>query len=124
MRFLHGIIGNSSEVNVESVEKDLERFLLDGENVDRAFVVIRDLMVFTNKRLILIDKQGVTGKKKEYRSIPYKTILHFSIETNGHFEIDAELKIFIKEESLPVVKKFTRDGNIFDVQKTLLKYMI
>lgn len=124
MRFLHGIIGNSSEVNVESVEKDLERFLLDGENVDRAFVVIRDLMVFTNKRLILIDKQGVTGKKKEYRSIPYKTILHFSIETNGHFEIDAELKIFIKEESLPVVKKFTRDGNIFDVQKTLLKYMV
>jgi len=124
MRFLHGIIGNSSEINVETVEKDLERFLLDGENVDRAFVVIRDLMVFTNKRLILIDKQGVTGKKKEYRSIPYKTILHFSIETNGHFEIDAELKIFIKEESLPVVKKFTRDGNIFDVQKTLLKYMI
>jgi len=124
MRFLHGIIGNSSEINVETVEKDLERFLLDGENVDRAFVVIRDLMVFTNKRLILIDKQGVTGKKKEYRSIPYKSILHFSIETNGHFEIDAELKIFIKEESLPVVKKFTRDGNIFDVQKTLLKYMI
>jgi len=53
------------------------------------------LFIFTNKRLILVDKQGITGKKIEYFSVVYKSISRFSIETAGNFDLDAELKIWI-----------------------------
>ena len=49
--------------------------------------------MFTNSRLILIDVQGVTGSKREYKSLPYKNITRFSIETTGIFELNTELKI-------------------------------
>jgi len=55
--------------------------------------LIRALFVFTNKRLILVDKQGLTGNKVEYHSLPYRIITHFSVETAGHFDLDAELKV-------------------------------
>ena len=55
--------------------------------------MIRDLFVFTNKRLILVDKQGLTGNKVEYHSLPYRTITHSRVETAGHFDLDAELKV-------------------------------
>src|SRR4051794_38452575 len=92
MGFLDGLMGNVSEVDIESVEKDLEMIITDHERVEKAYKLIRDLMVFTNSRLILIDKQGVTGKKIEFHSIPYKSITHFSVETAGTFDMDAELK--------------------------------
>ncbi len=61
--------------------------------IEKAYQLIRDLFVFTNKRLILVDKQDLTGHKVEYQSLPYKSIIHFSVETAGHFDLDAMLKI-------------------------------
>lgn len=61
--------------------------------IEKAYQLIRDLFVFTNKRLILVDKQDLTGHKVEYHSLPYKSITHFSFETAGHFDLDAVLKI-------------------------------
>ncbi|TKI78688.1 PH domain-containing protein, partial [Bacillus wiedmannii] len=84
-----GILGNASNASTESVERDLEKIMLDDEKVEHAYKLIRDLIVFTNRRLILVDKQGISGKKTEYHSIPYKSITQFSIETAGHFDLDA-----------------------------------
>jgi len=74
MGFLNALLGNASTVNKEEVTKEIEPLLADGEEVDVAFKLIRDLIIFTNKRLLLVDKQGITGKKVEYHSIPYKSI--------------------------------------------------
>ena len=60
---LQGYFGNASEIDVRSLQKDLDAILIDGEKVVRGFKIIRDLFIFTDKRLILIDKQGFTGKK-------------------------------------------------------------
>lgn len=73
--------------------------------MEAAFKLFRDMMVFTEKRLILVDKQGMTGKKTEYHSIPYKSISHYSIETAGTFDLDAELKIWISSAEEPLVDK-------------------
>ena len=62
-------------------QKKNYRILLEGENVNAAFKLVRDIIVFTDKRLILVDKQGLTGKKTEIQSIPYKSISRFSVET-------------------------------------------
>ena len=81
---------------------------------------MRDLIVFTDKRLLLVDKQGITGKKIEYHSVPYKAISHFSIETAGRFDLDAELKIWISGAATPTIsKQFRKDDSIYDVQRVL-----
>lgn len=123
MGLFDGLLGNVSEVEISSVEKDLEKIITENEKVEKAYKLIRDLMVFTNTRLILIDKQGVSGKKVEYHSIPYKSITHFSVETAGTFDLDAELKIWISGVPDPFVKQFKKDNSIFDVQKALAAYV-
>ena len=123
MGLLDGLMGNVTEVDIDSVEKELELIVIDNERVEKAYKLIRDLIVFTNTRLILIDKQGVTGKKVEYHSIPYKSITHFSVETAGTFDLDAELKIWISSTANPVSKQFRKDKSIYDVQKSLASYV-
>ncbi len=80
------------------------------------------MIIFTNKRLIIIDKQGVTGKKVEYHSIPYRAITNFKVETSGHFDLDAELKIFVSGMSMPIEKTFSSSCNIYEVQSILAEY--
>lgn len=123
MGFLDGLIGNASEVDLKNVEKQLERIITDQEKIEKAYQVIRDMLIFTNKRLILVDKQGVTGKKIEYHSIPYKSITHFSVETAGTFDMDAELKIWISGTPEPISKQFRKDDNIYDIQEAIANFI-
>ena len=119
MGFLSGLMGNASEIDIKEVENEIGPLLSDSEQITKAFKLIRDLIIFTNKRLILVDKQGVSGKKVEYHSIPYRSITHFAIETAGHLDLDAELKIWLSGIQQPIVKEFRKDKNIFEVQKAL-----
>jgi hypothetical protein len=123
MGFLDGLMGNVSQVDVQEVEKELEVIVTEGEKVEKAYKLIRDMIVFTNRRLILIDKQGMTGKKVEYHSIPYRSITHFSVETAGTFDLDAELQIWISSMQQPIQKQFKKDKSIYDVQKALALYI-
>ncbi|MCY7863747.1 PH domain-containing protein [Bacillus spizizenii] len=120
MGFIEGLLGNASTLSTAAVKEELAHILLDGEDVDAAFKLVRDLIVFTDKRLILVDKQGITGKKTEFQSIPYKSISRFSVETAGRFDLDSELKIWISGAELPAVsKQFKKDDSIYDIQKAL-----
>ncbi|CAI6330905.1 PH domain-containing protein [Bacillus subtilis] len=120
MGFISGLINTASNIKKEKVENELVDILVPDEELEVCFIVIRDLIVFTNKRLIVVDKQGLTGKKVEYMSIPYKSISRFSVETLGRLDIDSELKIWISGSELPVLsKKFTKDDSILDIQKIL-----
>lgn len=123
MGFFDGLIGNASETSLEAVESEIKDLLTTSEHVEHAYKVIRDLFVFTNKRLILIDKQGVTGKKIEYHSIPYKNIVHFSVETAGNFDVDAEMKIWISAGGI-IEKRFNKSLNIYKVQSVLAEYVL
>jgi len=117
---LDGLLGNASTVDVGQIKKELQPILTEKEEVEAAFKLIRDLIVFTDRRLILVDKQGLTGKKVEYHSYPYKSISHFSVETAGHFALDAELKIWISSAEQPAIyKQFKKDDSIYAIQKIL-----
>lgn len=124
MGLFNGLMGNAFEVNIEEVNKEYANILAENENIERAYKLIRDMFIFTNKRLILIDKQGMTGKKVEYHSIPYKSITHFSIETAGHFDLDAELKIWISGTQAPIEKQFNKSLNIYALQSVLASYVL
>jgi hypothetical protein len=121
---LQGIFGNASDVDILSVQADLEAILVQEEKITRAFKIIRDMFIFTDRRLILIDKQGITGKKAEYHTIPYKSISHFSVETAGTFDMDAELKIYISGNMTPFVREFKRGQDIKGVQQWLAFYVL
>ena len=124
MGLLSGLMGNASEANSEKTEELLADSLVEGEVIEKAYQVIRDMFVFTNKRLILIDKQGVTGSKMEILTIPYNKITKFSKEYAGHFDMDAELKLWVGSETEPLVKEFKAGDNINEVYKIISKYTL
>lgn len=123
MGLLSALLGNASEADVADVEDALEKILADDEQVDRAFRLVRDMLIFTNRRLLLVDRQGVTGKKTSYHSIPYRGITHFAVETAGHFDLESELKIWISGTPEPIQKTFSRGQAILEVQKALASYV-
>ena len=121
---LQGIFGNATEVDTKSLQKDLDAILIEGEKVTKGFRLVRDYFVFTDRRLILVDKQGISGKKAEYHSIPYKSISHFSVETAGTFDMDAEMKIYISGNMNPIEREFKKGTDIKGVQKTLAEHVL
>ena len=124
MGLFDGLMGNVSEVNVSKVKEDLQEILAPSETVEEAYKLIRDLLIFTSKRIILIDKQGVTGKKTEFHSYPYKSIVHFSVESAGHFDLEAELNLWISGTDTPVKINFNRGSNINLVQRILAEKVL
>jgi hypothetical protein len=124
MGLLSGLMGNASEADSAKTEELLADSLVEGEVIEKAYQVIRDMFVFTNKRLILVDKQGVTGSKMEILTIPYNKITKFSKESAGHFDMDAELKLWIGSETEPLVKEFKAGDNINEVYRIISKYTL
>jgi hypothetical protein len=84
-----------SPLKVRNVLEPINQFLIEGETVLSAFQTVRDQLVFTNKRIIAANVQGLTGKKVDYTSIPYSKIQTFSVETSGVLDTDCELEIYI-----------------------------
>lgn len=124
MGLLDGMLGNASKIDASQVHKEFSQILASGEKVEQAYQLIRDYFIFTNKRLVMVDRQGITGKKIDYHSIPYKSITHFSIETAGHFDLDAELKIWLSGNNEPIQKQFNNRLNIYEVQAVLASYVL
>jgi len=83
----------------------------------------RDAFIFTDRRIVLVDKQGVTGKKVEYHTIPYRSIIHFSVETAGSLDLDAELKIWLSGMVGPIEKQFNKGVDIYEVQALMAHHV-
>lgn len=124
MGILNAILGNASEVNLDNVKKEFEPIIVPGENIEKAFRMVKDMFIFTNKRLILVQK-ALVGTKVEYLSIPYANVIKFSKESAGILDLDAELKIWIKDEAEPIKKQFGKGGdNINEVYRILSQHIL
>jgi len=119
MGFLQSMLGNASSVSVEDVTKEWGSLLAKEEKIAIAYKLVRDYFIFTQKRLILIDVQGITGKKIEVKSIPYRSIVAFSVETAGVLDLNAELNIWVASSPFAIKKTFNKDVNIYEVQAVL-----
>ncbi|HEY1110637.1 MAG TPA: PH domain-containing protein [Opitutaceae bacterium] len=118
MGLLSNLLGNATEVDNAKVQAELAPVLVPGETIGRAFKIFRDLFVFTDQRLILIDKQGLTGSKIAYHSILYRSITQFSVETAGSFDADAELKVWVAG-GIALQKEFKKGTDIVGLQQYL-----
>lgn len=80
--------------DLAQVSSEITPLLVQGEELHAAFKGARDYVVFTSKRLIAVNVQGITGKKRDYTSLPYSKVQAFSVETAGTFDLDAELDLW------------------------------
>ena len=124
MSLFDKLMGNASEVKLSEIKAEFDPILILGEEIEAAFAVFRDKWVFTNKRLILLDIQGLTGSKREYLTIPYRSVDRYCIETAGTFDDDCEMKLWIKGMAEPLVKEFKRNTDIKGLQRALSSHVL
>ena len=123
MSFLSNLMGNASELNPSELQTEFANVLFAGEEIESAFKIFRDKWVFTNKRLIMQDVQGLTGSKKEYHTVPYKSITHFLVETAGSFDADCEIEIWISGSATSLKKELKKGIDVIGLQNTLTLYI-
>lgn len=119
MGFLDGLLGHGSDLGPREVDEQMAGLLVEGEAVRVAFKVIRDLFVFTDRRLILVDRQGLTGRKVSYLTVPYRAITSFAVETAGTFDLDSELKIWFSGRPDPIERTLGRGANVLGIQQAI-----
>ena len=124
MGLMSAISGNAGEIPADQAQQDLHNLFVEGERVEKAYQVGRDVFAFTQFRLLLVNKQGITGAKVEYRSIPYRSITNFSVETAGSFDLDAELKIWVNGNPEAISKEFNKKVNVYEVQSVLARHVV
>lgn len=114
----------TASLNTKKFYTEFGQLLMDGEIIDAGFVVMRDTFLFTNKRLIIVEVQGISGRQLEYLSIPYGKIKKFSVQTGGSFDLNAELKVWVGNDSIPLEKHFNQEQNIYEVHKVLAAHVL
>ncbi|AZQ84027.1 PH domain-containing protein [Colwellia sp. Arc7-635] len=108
--------------DIDYAEKVTDLLVSDEEIID-AYKTMRDGVVFTNKRIIAVNVQGITGSKKDFTSLPYKNIVAYSIETSGTFDLDSELEIYFS--SLGKVRfEFSGQSSMLEISKIISSYLL
>ena len=111
------------EVPAEDGSKMVGDLLVEDEQIFNSFEGMRDMVVFTNRRIIAVNVQGLTGKKRDYTSLPYSKVQAFSLESAGVFDLDAELELWFS--GLGKVKfEFNSKFDVRSFSKFLGKYIL
>ena len=114
---------NSAYVKLKKVDnnvvgKNLQALLLPDESIIGTYKGVRDYVVFTDKRVIAANVQGITGKKQDLTSMPYKKISVFSIETSGVLDLDSELELYFSGVG-KVKFEFTGASDIVEIGRII-----
>jgi hypothetical protein len=97
--------------------------LIDDERVIDSYKSMRDGVIFTSKRIIAVNVQGITGSKKDFTSLPYNNIVAYSIETSGTFDLDSELEIYFSAIG-KVRFEFTGKASMLEISKIISGYLL
>lgn len=109
--FNNDSVWNLKPISIDSVRNEVLGLLINGEEIEMAFQTIRDQLIFTNKRIIAVDVQGITGKRKSFSTMPYSKIQYFSIQTPGFAEMIPDSELFIMFSNT-FTAKFEFKGNV------------
>lgn len=120
-------IFNLTPISKNDVRQEVNRLLINGEEIIYAFKTIRDQLVFTNKRILAIDVQGITGKRKEFTTLPYSKIQFFSVQTPAFMEIISDSELFIMFADGFTAKFEFKDSKVDivgDIAKIISEYIL
>jgi len=113
-------------ISESDVIKDIRTFMLPGENIVSAFRSGRDQVVFTDKRIIALDVKGITGSRKEFSTLPYSKIVHFTVQTPGFLEFnnDSELIVAYPNGALIQFEFSGGNVNILEIAQIISRYVL
>lgn len=125
INFANGTVFNLKPIDMKSINQNALRILIYGEHLLCAFKTVRDQVLFTNKRIITVDVQGVTGKRQEVSTLPYSKIQYFSIQTPGFAELvpDSEMELFFSNGFMARFE-FKGSTNIVALGKVISEYVL
>jgi len=115
---------SAHEITPAEITETYAPILIDGETVLTAFRTLRDTAFFTTYRFVLVDVQGLTGSKVAVQSVPYRSIVRFSVETAGSFDLDADLKIWVSSAAMPIEVKISRNSDTVAIQRLLAEKVL
>lgn len=125
VNFSNNAVFNLSPISADKIQETVRNMFVNGENIIGAYKTIRDQVIFTNKRIITIDVQGITGKRKDFSTLPYSKIQYFSVQTPGFAELvpDCEMELFFTNG---FVAKFEFKGNcnIIELGRIISGYVL
>lgn len=121
--FKNGTFVKLKQTDPGALGANLYDQLLPDEKVISAYKGIRDYVVFTDKRFISVNVQGLTGKKQDFTSMPYKKISVFSIETSGTLDLDSELELYFSGVG-KVKFEFSGKCDIVEIGKLIASYTL
>lgn len=122
--FENGSLFKLSPVSPESQMDRVGPLLVEGECIIAAFKAIRDSVVFTNKRVIAVNVQGITGRKVDFTSLPYSKVQAYSVETAGTFDFDCELDLFFSGGIGMVRFEIKGNYDIIALSKLIAGYLL
>ena len=121
--FANGTIIKLKQINPNVIVKDISPLLIYDEQIIGAYKGVRDYVVFTDKRVISVNVQGITGKKKDFTFMPYSKISVFSIETAGVLDLDSELEMYFSGVG-KVRFEFSGSCNIVQIGQMISMYAL
>ena len=121
--FKNGSVFKLKKTSGFSNERIIAPLMVTGEVFIGEYQALRDFVVFTNKRAIAVNVQGVTGKKKDFTSLPYSKVQLFSVETSGVFDMDSELELYFSSAG-KIKFEFTGSSDIISIGKAIGEYVL
>ena len=121
--FKNGDFFKLKKVANDMVGSNLTALLLPDERIIGTYKGIRDYVVFTDRRFISVNVQGITGKKQDFTSMPYKNVSVFSVETSGTFDLDSELEMYFSGVG-KVKFEFTGKSDIIEIGKLISQFVL
>ena len=115
---------SADDLDAGKAATEFKHVLLEGETVVAAFRTIRDSILLTDLRLIHVNVQGITGSKIDFQSIPWRSIVRFSIETAGTFDLDADMKIWVSGAAGPIEAKISRRSDPHRIQRLMSEHVL
>lgn len=121
--FKNGSFFKLKKISNEEISSHIAPLLISGEALISSYKALRDFVVFTSKRVIAVNVQGITGSKKDFTSLPYSKVQAYSIETAGTFDLDSELEMYFS--GLGKVKfEFKGNSDIVQIGQIISEYVL
>ena len=121
--FSNASVFKLKKVEASKFDSEMQDILIDDEKVIGCYQDVRDHVVVTNKRVIAVNVQGITGKKKDFTSLPYSKITAYSVETAGTFDLESELDLFYSGVG-KVRFEFKGSSDILEIGRIIAKYAL
>jgi hypothetical protein len=115
---------SATDLDAGQATTEFQHALVPGETVLAAFRTIRDSILLTDLRVVYVNVQGLTGSKIEYQTIPWRSIVRFSVETAGTFDIDADMKIWVSGAPAPIEAKISRKSDPSAIQRIMAQQLM